>query len=192
MKNKIKNQKGFSLMEVLVSTSIFVIISLASMSIYIAVLRASQETKAMTRIQQESQLIIETLTKKIKTSRVDYDYVGYVGGIDNINGEIELALIDSLDDEYVFTATDNSLTIAVNGGEGISIPASNVNIESLKFFINPTTNPFSLDAPPSSQPYVTLVMEISSSKGTQQANLIVQQTVPQRSAGVFHKDQLVF
>jgi hypothetical protein len=62
------------------------------------------------------------------------------------------------------------------------IPASYVSIIDLNFFISPTTNPFlSLDNPPASEPYVTMVMKISSSKAAQSASLTVQQTVPQRS-----------
>lgn len=178
----IKNNQGFTLMEVLMATSIFAIISLASLSIYTTVLTSGQKTTALTRIQQETQFIMQVLSKKIRTARVNYDYVAYNPAISNPTNE--LSLIDAVGDEFVFSLDKTNLTIkvAVNGGEEKIIPSGNVNIDDLKFYINPTTNPYSLDAPPSSQPYVTIVMTVSARQGRQSANLTVQQTVPQRSA----------
>lgn len=183
-KNKRKNA-GFTLMEVLIATSVFVLVALASLSIYVATLKASQKTIALTRIQQESQLIMGVLAKKIRTSRVNYNY--YVGG-PSASGEDELAVTDLAGDEYVFAldTDNNSLSVEVNdSGNPQDIPAENVSIDDVAFFINPTDDPFiTLDAPPSSQPYVTIVMTISSSKGKYSASLTIQQTVPQRSGGI--------
>ena len=172
---------GFTLMEVLVATSIFAIISLASLSIYTAILKAGQKTTALTRIQKESQFIMQVLAKKIRTSRVNYDYLGYNPEV--VNPEQELSLIDNVGDEFVFSLDEINkvLKVSVNSGDEKIIPASNVDLDALNFYINPLTNPYSLDSPPNSQPYVTIVMEISSSKGAQNESLIIQQTVPQRS-----------
>jgi prepilin-type N-terminal cleavage/methylation domain-containing protein len=178
MKSRNKDFKlGFTLMEMVVSVGIFSIVSVASLSIYISMLRVSQNTTALTRIQQESQLIMQVLSKKIRTSRVDYDYYGTV----NPSGETDLVLVDSLGDTYTFALSGKTLTVAVNAGDAKEIPADNVDIDDLVFFINPLTNPYSLDEPPSSQPYVTVVMEISSIKGKGSASLNIQQTIPQRS-----------
>jgi len=180
-----RTRDGFTLMELIISMGIFVIVALAALSIYIALLRVGQRTTALTRVQQEAQFVMSLIAKKIRTSRVDYSYSAYQGGTDLINGETELALIDLLDDEYVFKLSGDSITISINNGIERNVPATNISIVDLKFYINPSTNPFvSLEEPPSSQPYVTLVMEVSSSKGAQTASLIIQQTIPQRSGGV--------
>ncbi|MCG2686517.1 hypothetical protein L6278_00070, partial [Candidatus Parcubacteria bacterium] len=86
--------------------------------------------------------------------------------------------------EFIFSLDEinSTIKVSVNDGAEKIIPSANVNIDDLNFYINPTANPYSLDAPPSSQPYVTIVMTVSSSKGRQSASLTVQQTVPQRSA----------
>ena len=179
-KKIINNQQGFSLMELLVATSIFVIIALASLSIYVATLRASQKSLALTRVQQEAQLIMQVLAKKIRTSHVNYDYSGYVKPI--INPEDELALTDLAGDTYVFKKTGASAAVSVNGAADKNISADNVIVTDLKFFINPTANPFvTLDEPPNSTPYVTVILTLSSIKASQSATLTIQQTVPQRS-----------
>jgi hypothetical protein len=108
---------------------------------------------------------------------VDYDYYGTT----NLSGESELVLIDALDDQYVFALNEASLTISVNGSVAKEIPADNVDIEELLFFINPTTNPYNLDEPTSYQPYVTVAMKVSSVKGRGSAELNIQQTIPQRA-----------
>ncbi|MBU4360305.1 prepilin-type N-terminal cleavage/methylation domain-containing protein [Patescibacteria group bacterium] len=177
------NNLGFTLMEVLVATSIFAIISLASLSIYTAILTSGQKTTALTRIQSETQFIMQVLAKKVRTSRVDYNYYE-THPINNTTGNNDLVLIDNVGDEFIFSLDEinSTIKVSVNDGAEKIIPSANVNIDDLKFYINPTNNPYSLDAPPSSQPYVTIVMTVSSSKGRQSASLTVQQTVPQRSA----------
>ncbi len=177
-----KNKRGFTLMEVLVSTSIFVLVTLASLSIFSATLKASQETTALTRIQQETQFIMEVLAKKIRTSRVDYDYYK-TNPINNTTGDNDLVLVDLQTDKYVFSLdkVNKKITVDVNDTGAKPIPTTSVDIDDLKFYINPTSNPFRLDEPPPSQPYVTVVMTVSSKKGRQTASLTVQQTIPQRS-----------
>ena len=169
-------------MEVLIATSIFAIISLASLSIYTAILKSGQKTTALTRIQQETQFIMQVLAKKVRTANVNYDYADYLPAISNPIQE--LSLIDAIGDEFVFSLDEinSTIKVSVNSGEEKIIPSSSVSIDELNFYINPTANPYSLDAPPSSQPYITIVMTVSSSKGSQNASLKIQQTVPQRSA----------
>lgn len=169
-------------MEVVVATGIFGVVTLASLSIYMAALRTSQETLALTRVQREAQFIMEVLAKKIRTSQVNYDYSGYNGTV--VNPTDNLALIDSVGDDFLFSlnAETNSIQVTVNEGTAREIPAANVAVNNLEFFINPTSNPFvSLDNPPTSHPYVTVVMEVHSTQADQEASLIIQQTIPQRS-----------
>ena len=183
-----QDDSGFTLMEVIVSMSIFVLVVTASLSIYSATLRAGQKTTTLIRIQQEAQIIMSLLAKKIRMSRVNYSYTGYSS---ISNPEETLALIDLLDDEYYFKNIDSALAVAINPGDPEDdedynmIPASNVSITDLEFYISPTSNPFlSLDTPPSSQPYVTIVITLTSIKGQANESLVIQQTIPQRSGGV--------
>ena len=198
--NILKKQRGFTLMEVLVSMSIFVIVMLASFTIYAAILKASQRTTAYTRIQQEAQLIMEVLAKKIRTTRVDYQYYADKYDINlkdgNIynevigeNGEKELALIDSSDIDYLFATSTDALVISSKAagetdyGTPVAIPSQLVKIDSIKFFIQPLSYPFDINTPPVTQPRVTMVITFRSTKGAQTASFTVEQTVPQRSGG---------
>ena len=183
MKEKKQKQCGFTLMEVLVSMSIFAIFTLAILSIHSVVLNASQNTLAENRVQQESQFIMDVLAKKIRTSRVDYYYYDENGNIAD-NPQTELALTDLAGVDYIFSLVDGSLMISVDGDEPQPIPAENTQIESINFYIYPTTFPFSLDSPPETQPRVTVVMTASAEKGKGSSNITLQQTMPQLSGGV--------
>ncbi|HPA25164.1 MAG TPA: prepilin-type N-terminal cleavage/methylation domain-containing protein [bacterium] len=177
-KNLNLNNDGFTLVELLVSTSIFVIVALASLSIYAQTLKVSRKTLALTKVQTEAQFVMQVLAKKIRTSHLNYAY--YAQPV--VNPKLELALTDLLGDDYLFKIATGVLTVKVNNGEEKIIPADNIVINDLKFFINPTSNPFTtLDIPPTSHPYITVVMDVSASKAGQTANLIIQQTIPQRS-----------
>ncbi|MFH1456850.1 MAG: prepilin-type N-terminal cleavage/methylation domain-containing protein [Patescibacteria group bacterium] len=183
-----KKYTGFTLMEVLVSMSIFVVFTLAILGINGNVLHSSQKTLAANKIQQEAQLIMQSLAKKIRTSRVNYNYAEYLDGIND--SEQELALIDLSGTEYIFFLDDDSIKIK-NKQEGASeytspkaIPTSQVLVTGLNFIIEPKTFPFSIDEPPLTQPRVTMVIKFSSSHGNQTSNVTVQQTVPQLSGGI--------
>lgn len=184
-----KNQAGFSLMEVLVASSIFVIISLSSLAIYSSVLKTSQKTIALTRVQQETQLIMQVLAKKIRTAIVDYTY--YENNSPENDGKVNvLVLKDLVGDIFYFKKIDDGLMVAVNTSfpenddDYKKIPATNVAIDDLDFYINPIENPFDIDNPPTSQPYVMMVLKVSSTKAGQSASLNLQQTIPQRSGVV--------
>lgn len=173
-----KNNSGFTLVEMLVSTSIFVIITLASLSIYSQTVKISKKSIALTKVQTEAQFIMQVLAKKIRTSYVNYSY--YSNPLTTPNSD--LALTDLTGISYVFKKNGTALTVNANGQGEKTIPASNIIINDLRFYINPTSNPFTtLDIPPISHPYVTIVMDVSGSKAGESANLIIQQTVPQRS-----------
>ena len=169
-------------MEVLVSMSIFVILTLAILTVHTQVLHTSQQTLAYNRIQQEAQLIMEVMAKKIRTSRVDYDYNGYSSPV--TNPEDELALEDLTGSTYVFSLSGDSLVVSVDGGDQQPIPSQYVNVSDINFYIEPTSSPFNIDTPPETQPRVTMVITFTSSKADQTASLTVQQTVPQRSGGI--------
>ena len=170
---------GFTLMEMLVATSIFVILTLGILTIHTTVLKNTQKTLAYNKIQQDAQVTMESIAKKIRTSRVDYDYYTAIN-----NPVTELALTDLTGTNYVFALSGASLTVSVDGNDPQAIPARTVEITDLKFYIQPTTFPFNINFPPETQPRVTMVVTFTSSKGAQMASLTVQQTVPQRSGGV--------
>jgi prepilin-type N-terminal cleavage/methylation domain-containing protein len=200
MIGKTKNQQsGFTLMEMLISMSIFVLITMSVLSIHTTILHNSQQVLVYNRVQQESQYIMQFLAKKIRTSRVNYDYTDYQSQIlDSGADRIEtsaLSIIDAADTEFVFfldEATNSIKTKAKeDGGEYSSdktLTSSDVDIQKLTFLIEPKEYPFSIDEPPETQPRVTMVMSFGSSKAQKTKTLTIQQTVSQLSGGVIPEE----
>ncbi|HOY56351.1 MAG TPA: prepilin-type N-terminal cleavage/methylation domain-containing protein [bacterium] len=182
---KFKNNralKGFTLMEILVAMSIFVMVALVSLSIHSFILRASQKTIAYNRAQQDVQMIMESLAKKIRTSRVDY--AAYAGGVINSGGENNLHLIDLADNTHSFFVENQELKVQYGSAPAQTIPSDLIKIINLKFYIQPLSYPFDINEPPVTQPRVTIVMQVEATKGGQKAGFTIQQTVPQRSGGL--------
>lgn len=179
-------ERGFTLLEITIALGIFVILFTLTLGIYAASLKAEQRTIQMSKLQKEAQLIMEVVAKKIRSSKINYNYYG--GTVDTINGEDSLALLDRSNNQVVFRLGLDSIEVCSSDcqGTGIfnAIPAQDVKVTSLVFFIKPASNPFSLDAPPSEFPKVTMVMNLETEKGGVKQDLSIQQTVPQRLGGI--------
>jgi hypothetical protein len=140
-------------------------------------------------------LVMEVIAKKIRSSKIDYNYYG--GTVDSANGEDTLALLDNRGEPTIFRfrADSTAQTIEVctelcgsqsspNNGNFVAIPARDVLITDLKFFITPATNPFSLDHAPDKYPSVTIVINLQNTIIGQTRNLVLEQTIPQRLGGL--------
>lgn len=191
MRNLKANQKGFTLLEMLISTAIFVIITMIALNIYTSILRANRKSLAITRLHRDSEVIMSALAKKIRQSLVDYTY-NYTGALETgkiPSPAIELALVDIDGVEYVFNLdTDNdTIQVSVAEDDPVDIPSGNVAITDLRFYVKPDTDPFPVIIPSQAPdfPRVTIVLELESRQtaGIYSSSLVVQQTVPQRGGG---------
>ena len=175
---------GFTLMEVLVATSIFIIMVLAILGIFSSVIKAQSNTLAQTRLEREAQLVMETIVKSVRSSRVDYDeYV--VQGIDLANPATELILINFNDQRISYrfnplAVPADPILYVVNSGIPSEMTSDTVAVTALNFFISPETNPFVTGVPPATQPRVTIVLSLASTQTGETARATIQQTVPQR------------
>lgn len=183
---KLKNQSAFTLLEMTIALGIFVILITSTLGIYSYSIKAEQRTIQISKLQKEAQLIMEIIAKKIRSNRVDYTYYG--GSVDGAGGETVLALLDKSNQQTVFRLHNNSIEVCIEDcglEENFNaLPASDVIVDDLKFFISPARNPFSLDAPPVEFPKVTAVITLKNTRAGVTRNLFVQQTLPQRLPGI--------
>jgi len=176
-------RRGFTLAEMLVAMSIFLIFTTVSLGIYTSTVRAQRKALAISRVQQETQFVMEFLGKMVRTS--DIDYAAYPGGAIP-SPATELILKDAENNTFDFTydADADAVMVSVNSDPPRQISGSAMSVTDLQYFITPATTPFPCGGcAPTSQPRATIVMRFSSTAGGQSADLLVQQTVPQRSVG---------
>ncbi len=184
-----KNNDGFTLLEITVAMGVFVILFTLTLGIYSATLKTERRAIQMSKLQKEAQLIMEVLAKKIRTNKINYDF--YTSNqVDTINGESYLALLDNVNNETVFRLNANSIEVCTTNcgsesspGAFNAIPATDVLIDSLTFFITPSTNPFNNPTSYPEFPKTTVVVDLQNTIGGATRSLLIQQTIPQRLGG---------
>lgn len=177
------SHQGFTLMEVLVATGIFVVMVLAVFGIFSSVLQGQKNSLAQAHLERDAQLVLETLVKKIRTSRVDYAEYEALNGLPNPvpNSTSTLILIDQNDTRFRIQHNANTQAIDLEFGGGLPSPitSNDVAVTALTFMVEPTADPFT-NVEPVTQPRVTVVLEMVTNESNQPIQLILQQTVPQR------------
>ena len=165
----IKNPSGFTLVEMLVASAVFVIIVTIITAIFVLGIGSQRKIIQEVNIQQEAQRIMQIMSKKIRKSLIDYDY--YAGSL--TRPEDELAFKDP---KIIYRLNNKILEQSTDGINWYSLTMTKIEIERLDFYIYPSQDPFDPVNPQNIQPRVTIVMKISSGE----KEIILQQTVPQR------------
>lgn len=183
---KIKTEHcGFTLLEMTIALGIFVILFTLTLGVYNYALKAEQRTIQVSKLQKEAQFITEIIAKKVRSGKINYSYYGSAFDPEDQN---ILALLDSGGNQTVFRFLNGSLQVCITNcqleSNFYAIPPTDVTVNSLKFFVNPVTNPFiNINEPPAEFPKVTVVLDLRNTRAGHTRDLIIQQTMPQRLAG---------
>lgn len=171
------NTKGFTLMEIIISLGIFSFLVLAILGMFTSSIRGQRAALAQSKIEREAQLLVGVITKKIRSARVNYAL--YPGGTVPANPDY-LYLIDADGGDVRFRLNSNDIEVQIDGGSYLPISRDDVDVTLLRFFVDPTTNPFtSFGDVPATQPRVTVIFTLLAD-GPDQATVTVQQSIPQR------------
>jgi prepilin-type N-terminal cleavage/methylation domain-containing protein len=153
-----KKNKGFTLIELMVATSIFVVIMLASMSALFIMLNAAKNSKALRFAMDNVNFAMESMTRSIRMgtnyycgslsdssiNTKDLTKTGDCTSTDGSGGGTLLAFKpqDALATNkvvYKLSRADDGTNYIARCGEGnacVSIISPLVNIEKLKFFVD--------------------------------------------------------
>jgi len=165
------SERGFTLIEMLVSVTILAVIIVAAVGIYVYAIGSQQKSTANANLQEDGQNILAMISKDVRAMRVDYDY--YTSGIASPTSS--LALIDDYDSAAVtrIVYRYNSSTKQIERCEQVSglscdsdnkfeaMNMSNVLVQRLDFYISPTSTPFSTGATDVTSTRVTVIMELN-------------------------------
>jgi hypothetical protein len=160
--------------------------------IFMMASRAERRTLAIQKIQSDVRYSLEVMSREIKMDMIDYDYYG--GTIASVPTDV-LTLRDADDNQIIFkkssencpSGTTNCLVVSLDGGtnwESITVPG--INVEDLKFYIDPTVDPFKMNAgntyDSDSQPRVTITLRTKGVGGRpdEQHTVYLQTTVSNR------------
>jgi len=173
MKKIIKNNKGFTLVEMLMAVAIFGIASVIIAATFINATNLERETASYQKLQNNSRYILEKIAKEIRAREIVPIYPG----------ENPASIIDFYPDEYgsvVSIYYDSAGKNLVYNQDGLSdnLNSSDVAVEELKMFILPSKNPFSQEPVSNIQPRVTIYAKLKNKPESKYTNeLIVQTTI---------------
>jgi len=188
------NDKGFTLIELIVSLGILILIILSAMGIYLRVIGTREQSLGDLNIQEEGQYIMGLIVKDIRAGQIDYGNYGVINPPEN-----KLFLTNYLGNQIRYRVSP--LTPIENGSCAISrctlekceasdcsissnyeeITMTDISLERLDFYINPVSDPFTAGSESYSHPYVTIVLGLKSlTQSSTTAKIVLQQTVSQR------------
>jgi prepilin-type N-terminal cleavage/methylation domain-containing protein len=152
------NSSGFTLMEILVSISLFAFVFSSSAVVYISALRLDSKTRAERAVVQNGRFIMEYLAREIRTGRINYSGINnatHLSLINQANETIHLYWVNNTGD------SDDKKLIVEKPSGSVALNSSEVQISNLRFYLAPTVDPYKLSNNSGVQPHVTIVMEIA-------------------------------
>ncbi len=158
------SQKGFTLIESLVATAIFVVVIAVGTGVFLTISRAQQKAVSVSETQQDARFALEAMVKEVRMGTIDYQY--YTDNDIILSKGITQLAIQGSDKNYlVFRKGDgNQLEVAINPsyqkspGNFQAMTRTDVIVEKLTFFINPIYNPYQSGVE-KRQPRVTILLQ---------------------------------
>lgn len=152
---------GFTLLELVVASAIFVVLITLAVNVFVLVLRVPIRAIDQHHLYEEVTYVFEQATYQIHHATIDYASQGTM-----TNPEIQLYLLanDGSGDRYQLYLNSGQINMAVTTSSGTTIyqltsdPTTDVYIDTLQFYIYPTVDPFDPDSNNNNQPAVVMHM----------------------------------
>jgi len=153
--NNNSNNHGFTLLEILLAVSLFSLLSIIAVDLYLLALSAQRQTAFRQKILSNVRYVTEVIDKQIRESEIYFtsDYVR--DGDQGINGaEDELALIDQNGNTFEYFICRQAgadcaaeqigdMVVSINGTSAVSLTkASELEVINFNFYISPAIDPF--------------------------------------------------
>jgi type II secretory pathway pseudopilin PulG len=155
-------EEGFTLMEIVVATTIFILAITAMMTLFTYTLKINRKGDAMRQATQGMRNFTEFLTKEIRNGKIDYGTspIGSCPSTQYTSPSNALALINlSGQRECIWwDATAKTLMLQKEGTNAYSINPQNFTVENLRFYVRPELSPYIGTPPPRTQPFVTMLI----------------------------------
>ncbi|MFC1652061.1 PilW family protein [Patescibacteria group bacterium] len=165
---KVRSKQGFSLIESLIATAIFVVVVAVGAGVFLTVSRAQHKAISVSEVQKDARFALEAIVKEVRMGEIDFDY--YEDNDINLTGEVDqLAIYGSNKEFLVFKKSgankeEGQLEVAINPSyqktpENFqSMVREEVKIKTLSFYINPSESPYK-EGGVKKQPRVTIILQ---------------------------------
>lgn len=177
----IQNKKGFTLVEILVATSIFAVTSVIVCGIFINASNLQKQVSNYQKLQNDGRYIIEKVAKELRFRDVRLIYPS-----DNPTSTLAF-WPDELENEVriYFDPSAKTLNYEKNG-QSAELNSKDVEVRNVRFFIYPVLDPFNINSAsstPDIQPRITLLLDIANKNDAPKytKELILQTTISSRN-----------
>lgn len=134
MKKILNNNFGFTLTELLVAASLFVIVLTFGTNIYLSITNVQKSNYSMQKILNDSRFLLDMMANDIQSNYINYQTEGI--GYPAASPEDELRLKMSDGSSVAYTLTEGKLDKKI-GPNGTLISSDYINITKLDFYIYP-------------------------------------------------------
>jgi prepilin-type N-terminal cleavage/methylation domain-containing protein len=198
-KNFFAQQRGFTLMEMLVAITVFTTLIVTATNIFMLASRSERKVFDMESMQASARFTLEAIAREIRTGLIDYAY--YTNRqLMMQTPEKVLALIDSEETPIKFYESNENnedrcldensrpcLLVEVGSLAPVPLSPKGTKVRALNFYISPEQDPFVFDVVSYSyltntQPSVTVVLSLESAgrRFNEQSSLDLQTTIASR------------
>ena len=153
------SQQGFTLIEAVVSISVFAVAVTSIVGVYLSVQKLNQQSTALQLLQQNGRSLSEGITKFIRNGQVDYSR--YPSGTVQEPSTSDLYLIDQDGVNIRIYKSGDNLMIDKGGSNISAFSGSEVKVLDFKAYIWPANDPFG-SGEIKEQPTVTLLLDLES------------------------------
>ncbi len=173
MPNRHPSTIGFTLVEIIVSTTIFAVVLSMMLTLFNYTLKINRRAESLRQATQGARNFTEFVIKEIRNGRIDYGPppagLAPIGPhcstsySNNDTGDTALGLVNIDNDQECIYLSGSNLMLAKRVGtkdfDAQRLNPPGVDILSLKFYVRPATNAYDTTTPPRIQPFVTMLVK---------------------------------
>lgn len=184
---KIKIQRGFTLVEMLVAMAIFVMFTGVIINSYASIVQSQKQANDFRIVYADARNVFETLVGELREGMVDYKHYG-PSGVSEANAGLEELYLVSKDagmkTKIKFKSNDKAVFISrePNFDDVVKLN-NNVNIVDFKMYVSPVIDPYDPQFVGNDknqfQPKVTIYAEFGDEEGDEK-NVKLQTTISSR------------
>lgn len=184
-----QKEKGFTLIEALVSTFLFAIVMVSAVGIYLSTVQLTRRADSNRLAVQTSRYMEEFISKEVRNGQIDYNGPrNAVCGSFPTNGvNYDLAIVNVDGDHECFYLGDNlgnasssgtDLWVIKNNLSAVKLNPANISFPLFKVYVSPVTNPYCNNPPACTnigsnvQPRITILSSVQSFPNQPQSTTI--------------------
>lgn len=163
------SQNGFTLVEIIVSTAIFILVVASLLTLFNYTLQINRRVQSLREVVQGTRTFTETITREVRNGRIDYSSWTNECQAKNYEQAINqsLAILTRTGDKLCFYIdTDGTFYLKKQTPTGVYTEAVfdstrfKINPQNFRFYVRPITDPNpSSGSNPGIQPFVTIVAQ---------------------------------